>query len=127
MRRIGDFFFMKPIYHNCRFHSGSLALTTRILIKTYRRLEFGMRKLGRSSTNGQDFEMRRGWRKKNVDWSLGLRASKLKWEKVLKNIHGSLLRLSDKVKKDKRNGYQMRERESPRCKTLQVLSGRVFF
>ena len=126
MRRRRDFFFMKPIYHSCCFHSGSLALT-RISIKTYRRLESGMRKLGRSGTNGQDFERRSGWRKKSVDWSLGLRASKLKWEKILKNIHDSLLRLSDGVKKDKRNGYQMRERESPRCRTLQVLSARVFF
>ena len=25
MRRIRDFFFMKPIYHNCRFHLGSLS------------------------------------------------------------------------------------------------------
>ena len=70
-----------------------------------------MRKLGWSGTNGQDFERRRGWRKKSVDWSLGLRAFELKWDKFLKSIHGSLLRLDDGVKKDERNGYQMRERE----------------
>ena len=41
----------------------------------------------------------------------------------MKSIHGSLLRLGDGVKKDERNGYQMRERE----RNLQVLSARVFF
>ena len=42
---------------------------------------------------------------------MGLRASELKWEKFLKTIHGSLLHLSDRVKKYERNGYQMRESE----------------
>ena len=31
------------------------------------------------------------------------------------------------MKKDERNGYKMRERESPRCRTIQVSSARVFF
>ena len=57
-------------------------------------------KLVPSGSGGQDFERRRGRRKKNVDWSLGLRASELKREKFLKNIQGSLVRLCERVKKD---------------------------
>ena len=47
---------------------------------------------------------------RKLDWSLGLKASEIKWEKLLKNIQDSLLRLGDGVKTDERNDCQ-NERE----------------
>ena len=47
---------------------------------------------------------------RKLDWSLGLKASEIKWEKLLKNIQDSLLCLGDGVKTDERNGCQ-NERE----------------
>ena len=41
----------------------------------------------------------------------GLRPSQLKWQNFFKTLQGSLLRLSDSMKKDERNGYQMREKK----------------
>ena len=40
---------------------------------------------------------------------------------IVEKYTDSLLRFNDEVKNDERNGYQMRDKESPRCRTLQVL------
>lgn len=54
--------------------------------------------------------LREGAEDRKLDWSLGLKASEIKWEKLLKNIQDSLLRLGDGVKTDERNGCK-NERE----------------
>ena len=40
---------------------------------------------------------------------------------IVEKYTDSLLHLGDGVKSDERNGYQMRDKESPRCRTLEVL------
>ena len=64
---------------------------------------------------------------RKLDWSLGLKASEIKWEKLLKNIQDSLLRLGDRVKTDERNDCQNEREGRKNGRTLGFSCGNLYF